>query len=88
MSPVLDNAWFGVGVPVPLISEAEKAVISAIEAHPGIAMILADDDLGISGADRARESLAARGRFALVGFMADPKSRRLVDVARARQWSM
>jgi D-xylose transport system substrate-binding protein len=76
----LDAVHFGFGVPRPLVSQVEKTVVDACEAHPELAMVLADDDLGITGAEIARESLGSKGRFALVGFTANPKNRDLVRV--------
>jgi ABC-type sugar transport system substrate-binding protein len=77
---LIDAARFGVGIPMPLVSEARETVLKSVAAEPRIAMILADDEIGIGGADTARENLGARGQFALVGFTANPKTRRLVDV--------
>lgn len=76
--PVFQTVEFGKGVMRPLATEAQKALEPLLAQNPKIALVLADEDQGLSGAVMARNELEKD--FILVGFAANPKTSNLVTV--------
>lgn len=76
--PLLETVEFGVGVNRPLAAEAQKALEPLLEKNPKLALVLADEDQGLSGSVVARNHLEKD--FILVGFAANSKTSNLVQV--------
>lgn len=77
---LLDRVKFGEASGSPTAGDAQTVVEAMARSRPGIAIILADEDQGVSGAVAARDSLKDKGQYSVAGFARDPRTANLVSI--------
>ncbi|HEV3162777.1 MAG TPA: substrate-binding domain-containing protein [Isosphaeraceae bacterium] len=77
---LLERIKFGEGKEMALPGDAAEVVKAVATAHPRLAIILADDDNGLSGAVSGRYGLHEKGYYAVAGFATNPRSTNLVKL--------
>jgi ABC-type sugar transport system substrate-binding protein len=79
--PHVERVKFGLGVDQPLVADAQKSLKEVANREPPVALIVADDDMGLNGAIHSRTDLGTpKGEYLLAGYAIDPRQVRLVNM--------